>query len=636
MTTTQSTVTVFDATVSTTIATSEPIKISPTSADGRTSLYAQNLCSEAILCTNGSNPNQQLLRAAQEGCLEEVEKIAECNITDVNTQDNDGRTPLYLASFKNHTQVVNFLLSHADIDINLGTEYNGETALIVSTRHGYSHIVRLLLDNDKIDLNKGLTDTGLTALIVASKFGHYTIVQMLLDHPLISVNSGLFTTGVTPLVAAIKNGHDAVVKLFLSHPKVDVNLGPKNGKSPLIVAASSINSSISSVRLLLTKPGINVNTAVFDGQTALFFAVKSKNYDVVELLLRCPKTDTLLFDDEYKTAQDYATENNLEEIANAFETRGVLTKEKGHSCCSDNINRGLLMAVEDSDLTWVETFLPCPQIDLNIGNQDGETALNIAAREGYNAIAEILLSNPNIDTNKYNVVNGKTALMLAAEAGKWEVIKMLLSNAQINVDIRDIDGENAFQKAASGSHLMAVKLLLRCPKTKVGNIVVKNDDIKEAINLRASLLKVGPTCCLKVADGLLQAATNGYQREIRGLLQCPDSDSNIIDRKGRTPLYLASWKGHNMAVQVLLEDQNIDTNIGKPLDGGTPFSISSEEGHFKVMQQLISHGNNGHCVELIKGWCKDNWTPGIVMCKEPRDDELKTATTTITNPGAGQ
>ena len=585
-----------------------------------------------MTCTNGTNQNQELLREATDGDVEQVKNLVECNGTNINTQDDDGRTPLYLASLKNHTEVVNFLLGVEGIDVNQQTTINGETALIVAAKNGGTDIVKLLLGNGKVDLNKGLTTTGMTPLIAASQNGHNKIVEMLTDQPLISVNKALDTSGENSLVAALKNGHNAVVKILLNHPETDVNQGPKNGRTPLIIAASNVNST-DGVRMLLAKPGIDVNRQLFDGQTALFLAVTLEHSVAVELLLLCPKTDTELLDEDYKAAKEYATEGG--DIVMAFETRGSLTKEKGHSCCSDSINRGLLMAVEDGDLTWVKTFMQCPQIDINVRNQYGVTPLNVAAREGYNEIARLLLINPKIDTNKYNSMNGKTALIVASEEGKWEIVKMLLSNAQINVEMSDINGETALKKAASRGHLMAVKLLLRCTKTKVDNIESKNDDIQEAIEMRTYLLNVGHTCCLNVADGLLQAATKGYYREIKGLLLCPDSDCNVIDRKGQTPLYLASLEGHGMAIQVLLEDGNIDTDIGKSLDGGTAFTIASEKGHFKVKQQLISHGNVVHESVLNKGWCRDNWTPQITMCQNANEIKVSTATYEITSTESG-
>ena len=605
----------------------------------------------AVKCTNSTKQNPELLQDAIHGNVDRVKKLTACNGTNVNVQDDDGRMPLYLASLKNHTQVVKFLLGLEKIDVNHGTTDNGETALIVAAKNGSAAIVGLLLSHEKVDLNKGLATTGLTPLIAASQNGHSKIVEMLIHQPLISVNKALIISGVSSLVAALKNGHNAVVEILLNHTKTNVNQAKKNGRTPLIIAVSNVNST-DSVKMLLAQPGIDVNWELFDGKTALFLAVISKHSAAVDLLLRCPKTDTDLLDENYKSAKDYASEGDLHDIVKSFETKGSLMKEKGHSCCSDSINRGLLMAVEDGHLTWVKTFLRCPQIKINVRTQHGVTPLLKAAARDYgvipqqiavskeanNEIVKLLLSNPEIDVNKYNSMNGKTALIVASEEGKSDIVKMLLLNAQINVEISDIHGRTALWKAANNGYLMAVKLLLRCPKTKVDHIESKYDDIKKAIDMHAYLLKVGGTCCLNVADGLLQAATEGYYREIRGLLLCPDSNCNVIDKRGRTPLYLASLRDHNMSVQVLLEDGNIDTEIGKTLDGGTPFSIASEKGHFKVMEQLITHGNDVHVSNLNKGWCSDNWTPDITMCLIATKIEVSTViyeTTSTTSTESG-
>ena len=109
-----------------------------------------------------------------------------------------------------------------------------------------------------------------------------------------------------------------------------------------------------------------------------------------------------------------------------------------------------------------------------------------------------------------------------------------------------------------------------------------------------------------------------------------------MDKKGRTPLYLASWKGHNKAVQVLLEDPNLNSNGGVNIGGGTAFSIASEKRHYMVLKLLIIHVNNDDNIALSKGWCEQNWTPIITLCTKPKPDDVKTSTTEMTSPHTGE
>ena len=128
--------------------------------------------------------------------------------------------------------------------------------------------------------------------------------------------------------------------------------------------------------------------------------------------------------------------------------------------------------------------------------------------------------------------------------------------------------------------------------------------MKEALAFQAQLKTIPSTCCLNVEESLLKAAWIDNFRGIRGLLFCPDANINVVDKKGRTPLYVASWLNNKNVVKVLLDYKEINVDKGKMIDGLNPFAIASEKGHFKIMERLIHYTN----INEGAGWDSDSWT----------------------------
>lgn len=523
--------------------------------------------------------NDELLVAGILGNLTRVTALVKSNKTDINFFDSFSRTSLFWASTRGHTNAVKFLLSQ-----------------------------------DQILLNTRRSNNGGTALIQAAKYGYFEIVQALLQHPRVDVNLGLTTNGATALFVASEHGHEQVVKLLLTHPEVEVNKYTLNRKTPLMAATLHGNSDV--VRELLATVNINVNHATFDGKTALFYAVSARRQETLELILRCPKTNTHQVDEEYKTALARAKEGDHTELQESFHLRGTLQIKWGHTCCSNEINRGLHIAVSNGDLKWINTFLICTKLDINVRNKDGFTPLNLATEKGLTEIVEVLLLDRRTDVNIQSTWERKDAIMIASENRHKDILEMLLHHTQTFVNQKSAKGQTplalAIQKYTATKariYYRIIKLLLRCPKTIFSTrmipegYMILRQELEPILDMRSILIKMRSTCCINVREDLLNAAWLGDFRAIRGLLECPGTEINInsVDTKGRTPLYIAALMGHLQAVVVLTSNININVNIGILFDGSTALSIASEKAHFDIMRQLIGHSNAN------EGWNRDNW-----------------------------
>ena len=148
-------------------------------------------------------------------------------------------TPLMMASKYGHTQMVELLLSHPQLDVNLALEMpcsigfdrheiwdmarHGATALSIASERGKSEVVKLLLAANGTLVNKA-DAVGRTALSMACENGREEVVELLLSHPETDVNKA-DDRGQTPLMkATMGRGHLSVVKLLLRCPKTDFEL----------------------------------------------------------------------------------------------------------------------------------------------------------------------------------------------------------------------------------------------------------------------------------------------------------------------------------------------------------------------------------------------------------------------------
>ena len=553
--------------------------------------------------------------------------LLECNETNVNVVNQEGKSSLHFASENGNPGVLGLLLDQPLIDVNQ-VDDEGQTPLIAAVEYGCSGAVKLLLAHADLNLNKEINTTGSTALQMAANVGNIEITELLVKHPSIEVNKGN-NLGETALILASRFGQIEVVKILIGQDRIDINRATKNRKTALMVAALNRNTPV--VKTLLAEPGIEVNFATFDGKTALIYATLKHETEIVTLFLRCPGTDTEMVDENYKTALQYAKMNGSTNIVDAFDFRGKLIMQNGHTCCSELIDRGLITAVELHDDSSVKMILKCPQLDINTANEMGYTSLFLAARANQKENVEILSASPGIEINKKVVLNKETPLMVSADEGNPDIVRLLLAHVQIDTNQVDSHGISALQKAMKRGevgHLRVTKLFLRCPMTII--VPEQHDvqnDIVEAINLHSMFLEMTPTCCKNVYIDCLSAAYEGDFRGIEGILRCPNSNINVVDREGRTPLFLASVQGHLQAVKVLLANSDIDINIGLPKSGATAFSIASERNHFKVMKEIIKKGESGF---LHDGWCSDNWTPQLILCNTITTEEITLPTNEVT------
>ncbi|KAH8406656.1 hypothetical protein KR222_001949 [Zaprionus bogoriensis] len=210
----------------------------------------------------------------------------------------------------------------------------------------------------------------------------------------------------------------------------------------------------------------------------------------------------------------------------------------------------------------------------------GKALIHILANDGNHQLLERALnackSPIDLEIEDYN---GQSALNIAARNGHLEVVKLLLSFSQpcndgtgrmkrVDVNHADRDGWTPLRSASWGGHSEVVRLLISQPACKI--------DLAD---------KEGRTA-------LRAAAWSGHEDILKLLIES-GADVNSVDRQGRTSLIAASYMGHYDIVEILLEN---GANVNHlDLDGRSALCVAAlcgSSGYSKVISTLLDHGAN--------------------------------------------
>jgi ankyrin repeat protein len=151
-------------------------------------------------------------------------------------------------------------------DVNAKDEILGETALMWASSNGQKEVVEFLIEKGA-DVN-AKTRFGNTALMYASEKGHKEVVELLIKKGA-DINAR-DEYGWTPLVYACI--HKEIVEILLQNG-ADVNVKDESGKSVLMYA---IECQCYEIANLLIEKGADVNVKSISGETALIIATKIK------------------------------------------------------------------------------------------------------------------------------------------------------------------------------------------------------------------------------------------------------------------------------------------------------------------------------------------------------------------------
>ena len=383
------------------------------------------------------SPSVLLIRAAQDGKLDDVRNLLQEGANINATHTAAGYTALMQASENGHWEIVCELLKHDNLDVNLRNK-NGQTALALASggllhdhRKVHDEIAKCLYDfqnqqlinaskegklQDVRDLLKEGADInakdgdGGTALMWASSEGHLDIVLELLNHH--RINAFLQNhAGLTAVRIAIVKDHEEIVRCLEEHAQNQQLIrAAQDGKLPEVCN--------------LLQDGADVNATFGFGTTALILASQNGHLDIVCELLKCDNIDVNHQGERGFTALMYAI-------------------NKGH-------------------FNIVVELLKHDEVDVNRMDDIGSTALKWASFRGHVDIVIELLNRDDVDVNLQSTTHffGGTALMVASSVGHVDIVIELLKRDDVDVHLQDkLVGETAKIMATRHGHSEIVRCL---------------------------------------------------------------------------------------------------------------------------------------------------------------------------------
>jgi len=605
--------------------------------------------------------------AAQFGHTDVVRLYINVQNVDVNDMDRDGRTPLAWAVFCGHQSVVKILLMSPRVKVNIPDALGKFAPLTRASWRGSEQMVKMLAEAKGVEIDKrdgfGMTalmwasrrgDTPVMAALMERGADvnardnynrtalHWALISKELEaFALLTKDSKVDVNcedvnGMTPLFYACKyrSGKilDRTLKRLLEVKGVDVNT-PCYWTTPLIVVADA--GQHDAIRRLTKAPGIRVNAQALKGRTALIIATLNKEVECVRALVETACGLDLGHEDASgKTALVYAVEKGFEEITQLLLTgEGVeLVGSTGLEGLQGNTElkheellakarnkmyapmpagaRKYCVGAEDvfeiarsGSQGQIEARQRLTQININIKNSCGETALHLAARYSNKKsgldIAVTLLAIPGIEADPRDLCD-KSPLSEAARLGNASLVSVLLKTPGVDPNARDMRGRTPLFLSTRDKpeHRDVVEILLRDRRIivnetdKNGVTPISQAVHNKAVEVAELLLRTGKAE-VNLIDHmgftpLTYAAMKGLFKILELLLKVPGIDIECRDDRWYTPLALAAKYGHKDEVDELVKKGA--SLVARTNRGLTPLELAEEYGHVEIVELLNNAG----------------------------------------------
>ena len=528
--------------------------------------------------------------------------------------------------------------------------------------HVQEKVLRLLGDSQRMDAcmqaawvtNLGGSDTwdvwkGVDRLHICARFGLWSVVSEMDPEPG-TVDKEEPKYAQTPLMYACRNGHYEVVNLLLqlgaSQRKVSARgrtalfeaiLGYHSNSSAETSGALSRHAKVVDI-LALEIPGdldINMIHGQEHDRTALMLAAQRGHLDMIEILLKHQSINMDMQDEYGMTAILLAVrEGHIAIVQRLLEAKadiGIVDFQVGRSPlrCAAERDRAqtvellllhnadpsvkdreggtaILRAVNRGAGKALQKMMEYG-VDIECVDEDGQSLLHGAARNGYDEIARKLLNKKKLGVDIRDN-HGMTPLHDASRHGEAAVASVLLEN-EADASLEDRFNRTPFMVAWQYGKRNVMHMLTSTSPQQQSPVPLNDADLpiwamarRGLTDLLASAIETRPQD-LQILEphsekSPLHCAIEANEPAILDILLKSHNILPLVSQRshfGRTPLHTAALLGDIRASERLLSagaDLNAKDRWNDP-----PITLAQVNGHLDVMLVLIKADVNNRAVD---------------------------------------
>lgn len=463
---------------------------------------------------------------------------------------------------------------------------DGETPLHVASTFGHFAVAKYLVENYASVKSQDIS--GATPLHCAVRSGNIEIARLLLENGA-DVNAP-DTLGKTPALLIIPQDKQFEMYTLLLEKNADIKKHDTYGDSVLHVA--TLMNASNEVLKLLVKCGADPNARNKDGVTPLSLAVQMNSTEQISFYVR-NGGDINAYDVKGNSPLTIS-------FSQDFETAKVLITKGNVDCVDSKGNAAIHTAVLKNAPIEIFTYIAQLSANIDARNAEGNTALFLAIQKNRRDMGSLLLNMDSdifiTNTKNYSPLrlafamggdiadwiitsktikatdgSGNTAMHYACEWQELNAI-ILLSEKGADINARNANGETPLFSAVKVNNPGVITLLADNgaqlnSRDNSGNTALHSAVVWESYDSALTLINQGAFVDAQNTRGitpLAEAVTSG-NKNMASMLLAKGADVNSTDSEGRSIL-INAVRRQNLEMVDLLIKNKANLNI-QELDG---------------------------------------------------------------------